>query len=494
MVHTPTDTARTAAHLKAAVLRHDRLGEIGIAKALGAISVFVVVLHLIAALKSDWQTFNIWVVGLLLGSLVICAARIHLAKRPVFSEMMLGALTLCEVGVFITLIWSYQFAHEHTASAVLKSPSIVFLFVLIGVRALRFHPLPAIVAGVAVSAGWAILAISAGILTLDPASIGSGAYVAYVSSDSMLLGAEVEKLIGFAGLTTVIALAVSRGRRVIETTAQTQAQQIEALIEARLETESLLERAQTADRAKSNFLANMSHELRTPLNAIQGFSDLMRHEVYGPITPSSYRDYVQDIHDSGTHLLKIVDDILEVSSVSNETETSDETAFDLAALADETIATVIKQSPARENDLEIDMGSPVGDLIANRRHIKQSFANLIGNALKFSNAGDPVRVSWDTVDGSLAFKVRDSGIGISSDNLKVIGQPFQQVEPTYVRSFGGVGLGLSITRRIIEDHGGTLELESVVGNGTTATIQLPSCRWSPAVAVDGTPDLARRAG
>lgn len=494
MVQTQTDTARTAAHLKATVLRHDRRGEIGIAKALGAISITVIVLHLIAAVKTDWQSFNIWVVGLLLGALAICAARMHLAKRRVFSEVMLGTLTLCEVGVFISLIWSYQFAHNHSAAGVLKSPSVVFLFVLIGVRALRFHPLPAIMAGAAVSIGWAILAISVGILEANSVGQGSGAYVAYVSGDSMLLGAEVEKLFGFAGLTAVIALAVSRGRTVIETTAQIQAQQIEALTQARQEAEGFLERAQAADRAKSNFLANMSHELRTPLNAIQGFSDLMRHEINGPIQPTAYRQYVDDIHDSGTHLLKIVDDILEVSSVSSETTAPDETTFDFGALANEAVAAAIEQSPLRENDIQIDLGSPIGDLIANRRHVHQVLANLIGNALKFSKAGDPVRVSWDTVEGGLTIKVRDSGIGISQDDLQMIGQPFQQVESTYVRSFGGVGLGLSIVRRIVEDHGGTLELDSTVGDGTTATVQFSKSRWSPPVEIDGAPIIAQQAG
>ncbi len=491
MVQTLTDTARTDAHLEATVLRHDRLGEIGIAKALGAISMIVIVLHLVAAFKNDWQSFNIWVFGLLLASLAICQVRILLARQAVFRETLFGLLTLFEVSIFITLIWSYQFAHDHTASAVLKSPSIVFLFVLIGVRALRFHPLPVIVAGAAVSVGWCVLAVSAGILSADTAYQGSAAYVAYVSGDSILFGAEVEKLFGFIGLTIVIALALSRARKMIESTAQTQARQIQALTEAGKEAERLLQKAQAADHAKSNFLANMSHEIRTPLNAIQGYSDLMLQEINGPVRPAVYRGYIDDIHNSGKHLLGIVTDILEVSEFADGAIANDETTFDFGTLVRKTMGMVAERYPSRENDLRIDERSPAGDLTANQQHIQQMLANLIGNALKFSQPGQPVFVSWRTVADGLTIKVSDTGIGISQDDLEVIEQPFQQVESTYVRSFGGVGLGLSIVRRIVDGHGGTLTLSSVLDEGTTVTIQFFRNRWSPSAENCGTPAADR---
>lgn len=475
MTQTDSDSLRQAVQLRATVQRFDRQGEIWIATALGAVAVIVIAMHLIAAVKTDWQSLNIWVVALLISALAICRMRIYVAKRPFFSEFWLGFLTVCEVGIFITLIWSYQYAHGHDAIAVLKAPSIVFLFVLVGVRALRFHPLPAIVAGSSVMIGWCVLAIGAGILTAAPPADGTNAYLAYVSGNSILVGAEIEKLIGFAGLTIAVTFSVSRARMLVQLTAEVQAQ-----TEARkLEAEHLMQKAQAADRAKSNFLANMSHELRTPLNAVQGYSEMILHEINGPVQPEVYRGYVDNIHSSGTQLLGIVNDILDVSNTDEGTTAADEEMLNFESLVDQAVSTAGQRDDNRMADIKIDKNAPAGELRANRRHMKKMLANLIGNAIKFSQIGQPVHIGWKTENGGLTITIADSGIGISETDLKVIEQPFQQVEETYARNYGGVGLGLSIVRRIIDDHGGTLALSSDLGKGTLATIHIPESRWSP---------------
>ena len=467
-----SQSTRERERLEATVLRYDRIGEIGIATALAAISVIVIIFHCIAALKNGGQSFNLWVVSLLLVALVICGVRAVLAQRENFSELHLGLLTVCEVAVFILLIWSYQFAHNHPPAATLKSPSIIFLSLLIVVRSLRFYHMPAIVAGGSVIVGWCLLTISAGIFSSAGNSIGAGAYAAYVAGNSILVGAEIEKLIGFTGLTVIVAFSVSRARLLIESTAQ-----IEALSEARARAEHLLEKAEAAGQAKSNFLANMSHELRTPLNAIQGYSELILEEINGPIEPPVYRNYLSDINDSGKHLLRIVNDILDVSDHGNQTEPINPTRFDLRDLIEEVCGTVIEGNKDRETDVIVDRGSPAGELYADRIQIQKLLMQLIGNAVKFSGNGETITVSWGTQPNGLSIKIVDTGMGMSEEDARIVIEPFQQVESAYQRRNGGVGLGLAIARQAAANHNGTLRLFSEPGVGTTVIVELPEGCW-----------------
>jgi len=468
-----SELAPETARLKATVLRYDRLGEFGIAASISAISLTVIVLHCVAAFRNDWQTFNVWIIALLVGALAICAVRVWLSKRPEFPEFKLGVLTVVEVSLFLFLIWSYQFAHDHPASGVLKSPSIVFLFVLIGVRAMRFHPLPAIVTGVSVCLGWILLTVEASVLSKDASGGITTSYDAYLSGNYILIGAEIEKLIGFAALTVVIAFAVSRARELIARTAQ-----IDALIEARQRAELLLEKAEAAGRAKSDFLANMSHELRTPLNAIGGFSDLMIEEVMGPIEPPVYKNYLGDIRNSSQHLLGIVTDILDVCDQDRSPSKLNETHFNLRELVTECCRIVDHGAEDHGNELRVDPHSLEGEMFADRKRIKQVLINLAGNAVKFTPSGGIIVVAWDITSTELILKVSDTGIGIPKDKLASVVEPFQQVEAADARSYGGVGLGLAIVKQIAESHDGKLVVASALGMGTTVSVALPIFRWS----------------
>lgn len=227
-------------------------------------------------------------------------------------------------------------------------------------------------------------------------------------------------------------------------------------------------------RVKSEFFANMSHELRTPLNAILGFSESMRSEIFGPLGNERYNVYMNDIWASGKHLLGVVDDVLDMSKVEtgkleiDPVELRVEDIFDtcqrIMAPAcekkDITIETVLPQSPAR--------------LFADERRVNQMMLNLVSNAVKYSPDAGAVRLSAQlSQTGALEIAVRDHGCGIAEEDIETVLKPFGQVSSTYARVEGGTGLGLPITKSFAELHGGTLNISSVVGEGTTVTIVFP---------------------
>jgi two-component system cell cycle sensor histidine kinase PleC len=241
----------------------------------------------------------------------------------------------------------------------------------------------------------------------------------------------------------------------------------------------LLDRAEAANRAKSEFLTNMSHELRTPLNAIIGFSEIIRQEHLGPVGSPKYMEYATDIHDSGRHLLTIINDILDLARAEAGKLVIREEVFDFDVM----VRMVFEQMEpaAAEEELAFTMrnaGSPIyvqGD----ERLLRQVVLNLVSNAIKFTPAGGQISVSLRTgQDIGVEFSVTDTGVGIPAEDVERILRPFEQVERALTRSHGGAGLGLSYAVKIIELHGGGLSLESQRGVGTTARFNLPPMRIS----------------
>ena len=235
-----------------------------------------------------------------------------------------------------------------------------------------------------------------------------------------------------------------------------------------------LRQAAIADRAKTEFLANMSHELNTPLNAVIGFSEMMAEEVCGPLGTSKYREFAQVIHRSGRHLQSIISDILDIAKIDGGQMPLDEEALDLVHLVEERLRQFESAAEAAGLTLDVFPSETQWGLMADRRMVKQIVRNLISNAVKFTPARGRVTVSV-TLDGAgrLCLAVEDTGIGMAPEDIPKALDRFSQIDSTLARPFEGTGLGLSLTKSLVEKHGGSLEIESALGRGTTVRVHFP---------------------
>ncbi|MEG9884497.1 MAG: ATP-binding protein [Hyphomicrobiales bacterium] len=231
-------------------------------------------------------------------------------------------------------------------------------------------------------------------------------------------------------------------------------------------------RAEAASRSKSEFLANMSHELRTPLNAIIGFSEVIRLEMLGPAGSEKYREYANDIHDSGQYLLDVISDILDMSKIEAGRMPRDVHEFDLIEVIADALRIVEPRAKAERVSI---IRSLPGRLVveADKRAIKQVVINLVTNAVKFTLTGGKVTISARDTAEAMTVVIRDTGIGIPEKHLARLGRPFEQVENQLTKTKPGSGLGLAISRSLIELHGGTLKIASRENEGTTVTVILP---------------------
>ncbi|MBM3547613.1 MAG: hypothetical protein FJX54_11720 [Alphaproteobacteria bacterium] len=243
-----------------------------------------------------------------------------------------------------------------------------------------------------------------------------------------------------------------------------------------------LQQAETANAAKSSFLAQMSHELRTPLNAIIGFAELVHSQAFGPQASDRYRAYAGDILASGRHLLALVNDLLDISRIESGKFRIRPEEVDLDALVAAAIGMVSTSATKVGLTIEAKIPANLPKLDADRRAVMQILTNLLTNAVKFTPSGGHVLVSARLDDdGSLALTVADTGVGISRDDLARVLQPFEQVESILARARGGAGLGLPISKGLMQLHGGTLEIAGRPGGGTIVTCRFPSSRASRSV-------------
>lgn len=236
---------------------------------------------------------------------------------------------------------------------------------------------------------------------------------------------------------------------------------------------SALEEAQFANRAKSDFLAAMSHELRTPLNAILGFSDVISREYMGSIGNKKYIEYAQDIRTSGEYLLSLVNDLLDISSIEAGKTFLTMAPMDIGKVIIESVNLIANEAQENHIELVTDVPDELPPVQADRRAIRQVILNLLTNALKFTAMDGRIAISALLSDEHLTIRVADTGIGIPADRLAELTKPFVRVQSDPYKPIEGWGLGLAITKSLIDLHGGGLEIESIVRVGTTISVRLP---------------------
>ena len=240
------------------------------------------------------------------------------------------------------------------------------------------------------------------------------------------------------------------------------------------ELERQRQRAEAASESKSQFLASMSHELRTPLNAIIGFADLMRLQLHGPMTPVRYHEYTQDIHASGIHLLAMINELLDMAKIESGHFDLHEDEVDLSLLGEEVLRMMRQSIQIARVALKVDIRAALPPIRADEQQVRRVLTNLLSNAIKFTPAGGTITLAArENDEGGLEMTVSDTGIGIPADKLDKVLEPFEQIENSFTRTRAGTGLGLPLVKAMVEIHGGTLQIDSEMGQGTSVRVTLP---------------------
>lgn len=243
---------------------------------------------------------------------------------------------------------------------------------------------------------------------------------------------------------------------------------------AEISRDTALAEAVQANKAKSTFLATLSHEFRTPLNAIMGFADVLRTEVYGPVGSQTYKDYANHIHESGEHMLSLVNEVLDVATIEAGKREFHMEELDLSELVAETVEVFEQMAEERGITLVADIDEVPALMNADRRAIVQIMQNLISNALKFSDSSGKVVVAVAHINDGLAVSVSDAGRGIPASRLAKITEPFYQAHNDEYTSQEGSGLGLAIVKSLVDAHSGSLNVRSAEGRGTTVRVFFPT--------------------
>ena len=229
---------------------------------------------------------------------------------------------------------------------------------------------------------------------------------------------------------------------------------------------------EVANKHKSEFLANMSHELRTPLNAIIGFSEVLSERMFGEINEKQ-AEYLRDIHESGRHLLSLINDILDLSKIEAGRMELDLSRFHLPTALSNAMTLIRERAQRHGIALGLNIDPRLGDFQADERKLKQVLVNLLSNAVKFTPEGGRIDVSAKLEEGHAQIAVRDSGIGISAEDQERLFEEFRQVGSDRARKAQGTGLGLALTKKFVELHGGRIRVESAPGKGSTFAFTLP---------------------
>jgi signal transduction histidine kinase len=233
--------------------------------------------------------------------------------------------------------------------------------------------------------------------------------------------------------------------------------------------------AEEASAQKSDLLAKISHEIRTPLNAILGFAEVMLEERFGPVGNERYKDYLKDVHASGAHVISLVNDLLDLAKIEAGRMELAFTSVSLNELVGATV-TLLQPQAARDRIVMRTSFTPkLSPVVADERSIRQIILNLVSNAIKFTDAGGQVIVSTAVTDrGEVAFRVRDTGIGMTEEEIEAALEPFRQLATA--RKRGGTGLGLPLTKALVEANRGALQISSNPNEGTLVEVLFPPTR------------------
>jgi signal transduction histidine kinase len=234
----------------------------------------------------------------------------------------------------------------------------------------------------------------------------------------------------------------------------------------------LYRQAEAANRNKSEFLASMSHELRTPLNAILGFSEVLKEEMFGELNAKQL-EYLGDIYSSGQHLLALINDILDLSKIEAGRMELELSTFDLPTLLDNALVLVRERAGSHGLTLHLEVQSGMGEWVADQRKVKQVVINLLSNAVKFTPSGGSVAMRARRIDGCAEVAVTDTGVGIAEADQALVFEEFRQASGDHLGKSEGTGLGLSLAKRFVELHGGSIWVQSAKGRGSTFTFTLP---------------------
>lgn len=249
--------------------------------------------------------------------------------------------------------------------------------------------------------------------------------------------------------------------------------ELEALVKARTaELEEANLRLRQSDRMKSEFLANMSHELRTPLNSILGFTELLKDQAFGPLNEKQLL-YLNNIASSGKHLLALINDILDLAKVDAGRVDLHRESLSIVQLLDEIQSNIRSLVDKKQIQLSREIASELTTISVDHARFKQIMFNLLSNAIKFTPAQGRITIIAKPVAGFAHISVADTGIGISHDNIDRVFNEFEQVDGSRARKYEGTGLGLALTKRLVELHGGEIWVESELDKGTTFTFSIP---------------------